>query len=380
MGIVATAVLAAGVGTAAQAGPTIQFGEQGFVTFSYAIQPWVQYRDFTSTNHTGESTDFFLRRNRLTFSGRYSDFIGFYAQLEAGNDGKGGQENRSVFFRDAYVTLDYFDGARLMVGRFKNTFSRENLEACLEPLTMDRAEILAFPPFAGSRDTGLALWGNLADARLQYRIMVADGREGDEVVKSSPRLTGRVHLSLLDPEFEYGYRGTYLGTQRVFTIGASYDYQADVAYANFPARADAQDYKAWTADAFFEYPTRAGTVTLSGAYFDYSVGNAINQEPDPALPVSSELDGYYVKAGYLLPGRVGPGRLQLFARHERLDFNLDTGFLDQDWNGVGFHYYIDGQQLKISFEYAWIDFDNQHPVDPTMQDYSQATLGLQLIF
>ncbi|MFO1298460.1 MAG: hypothetical protein U1F25_19665 [Rubrivivax sp.] len=41
---------------------------------------------------------------------------------------------------------------RFIAGRFKNTFSRENLEACLEPLTMDRAEVLSYTPFAGTRE------------------------------------------------------------------------------------------------------------------------------------------------------------------------------------------------------------------------------------
>ncbi len=68
--------------------------------------------------------------------------------------------------RDAYVTLDYTDGLRFIVGRFKNTFTRENLEACLEPLTLDRSETLAYSPFGGTRDTGVALWGNLADAKF----------------------------------------------------------------------------------------------------------------------------------------------------------------------------------------------------------------------
>ena len=31
---------------------------------------------------------------------------------------------------------------RFIVGRLKNTFTRENLEACFDPLTMDRAESL----------------------------------------------------------------------------------------------------------------------------------------------------------------------------------------------------------------------------------------------
>ncbi|MCO5106200.1 MAG: OprO/OprP family phosphate-selective porin [Burkholderiaceae bacterium] len=377
------ALVAGALPLPALAGPTIQFGDQGSVTFTYALQGWMQRRSFTSDTQTGSSTDAFLRRNRLTFSGQYNDYVGFYAQLEAGNDSRFGQDNRSVYYRDAYVTIDYRDDLRFIVGRFKNTFSRENLEACLEPLTMDRAEVLSYTPFGGSRDTGLAIWGNLLDARLQYRLMVADGREGTYVPKKDPRLTARVHYSFWDPESNYGYLGTYLGTAKVLTIGAAYDTQSNVAYGDWLLRRDIKDYKAWTVDAFMEYPARSGVYTVSGAMFKYDTGGAYNQSPDPELPVNSDLKGFYLKAGYMLPGKVGPGRLQFFARHENSDYGVKVGnaeYYDQTWNSLGANWYLDGQKLKVSLEYAKVKFGTPDPAVRSLRDYNQLTLGLQFIF
>lgn len=368
------------VSEGAMAGPTIEFGEQGSLTLSYALQGWAQSRSFTSATDDGSQTDMFLRRNRITLSGQYSDSIGFYAQIEAGSDSRAGNDDRSVYYRDAYVTLDYSDPIRFIVGRFKNTFSRENLEACLEPLTLDRAEVLSYTPFGGTRDTGVAMWGNLADAKFQYRVMISDGREGDEVVKDSPRITTRVHYTALDPEYDYGYRGTYLGTRKVLTFGLGYDFQPDVAYADYPARSDPQDYSAWTADVFYEYPYDFGTVTASAAAFDYDVGDTINQNPDPELTVNTQLDGYYAKFGYMFPSPVGAGRLQLFYRHEALDYETGGPYYDNTWNSIGANYYLDGQQLKVTFEYANVSYEEEHPTIHSLQDYDQATLGLQLIF
>jgi hypothetical protein len=377
------ALLAATLPLSAAAGPTIQVGEQGSLTLTYALQGWMQHRSFSSVTHSGSSTDAFLRRNRLTFSGQYNDYVGFYAQIEAGNDSRFGQDNRSVYYRDAYVTLDYRDELRFIVGRFKNTFSRENLEACLEPLTLDRAEVLSYTPFAGSRDTGLAIWGNLLDARLQYRFMVADGREGQYVAKDGARVTARVHYSFWDPEFNYGYLGTYLGTAKVLTVGAAYDTQPNVAYGNWMQRTGMKDYKAWTVDAFMEYPARSGVYTVSGAAFKYDTGGAINESPDPDLPVNSDLKGYYLKAGYMLPGKVGSGRLQFFARHENSDYGVKVGnaeYYDQKWNSIGANWYLDGQKLKVSLEYAKVKFDTPDPTNRALRDYNQFTLGLQFIF
>lgn len=365
-----------------QAGPTIMYGDEGFLQLNYELQIWSQYRDYRSASNDGETYDTFLRRNRITLLGQYNDYVGFYAQLEAGNDSRYGNDERDVYYRDAYITFDWDDSLRFIFGRFKNTFSRENLEACLEPLTLDRG-IISYTPFGGTRDTGIAMWGNLADARFQYRLMVSDGREGDEVPKDTPRFTARVHYSFFDPEFSYGYRGTYLGTQRVLTIGAAYDYQADAVYANLPGRTDSRDYSAWTVDAFYEQPMEAGTLTLSGAYMEYSVDGALKGDDllvDNTVTPAAELRGYYVKAGWLFPQRIGIGRLQVFARHEVSDYDRNDPYFDQTINAIGANYYLDGQQLKLTFEYADIKFDEQHPTINSLRDHKQATLGFQLLF
>lgn len=382
LGLAAAAAIA--VPGAAAAGPTIQFGEEGFITLNYALQFWGQYQDFTSANDSGDQTDFFLRRNRLTFSGQYNDYVGFYAQLEAGSDSKDGNDDRPVFYRDAYVTVDFTDAFRIIAGRFKQTFSRENLEACLEPLTLDRSDI-SYTPFGGSRDTGVALWGNLAEGQFQYRVMVADGREGNAAVKDLPRVTARVHWSPLDPEYDYGYRGTYLGTRTVFTVGVAYDYQSDAAYGDYVNRSQPKDYRASTADVFLEWPTAQGTFTASSAVFDYSLGNAVNIDSQrtgetPPLPLNTELRGYYVKGGYLLPGKVGPGRLQFFTRYDQADYHLDSGLLDHIRRGAGVNYYLDGQKLKFTGEYMDVDFKHDHPVSHALRDHKQVTVGFQLIF
>lgn len=366
------------VSNAAHAGARIPISEEGYVNLDYTLQVWAQNESYTSDDNAGSSFDTFLRRNRITLSGQVDDRIGFYAQLEAGGDGENGENDESVYFRDAYVTFDYSDQLRLIGGKFKNTFSRENLEACLEPLTLDRSEI-SYTPFGGTRDTGAALWGNLADAKLQYRLMIADGRESEYVPKKSPRVTARVHWSALEPEYDYGYRGTYLGTRKVLTFGAAVDYQADAAYSDYAHRQGKQDYFAWTADAFFEYPFSAGTATLSAAYLDYDLGEAINQQPDPELPANTQLTAYYVKGGYLLPQKVWIGRLQLFARHDQAEYGLDSGYLDNSLNAAGLNYYIDGQKLKLTLEYTQIDYDRPVPDSNSLSDNWRTTIGFQFI-
>ncbi len=374
------ALVIAAAARPAIAGVTLHSG-QSYVTLDYYVQAWYQSRGYTSSTDSAGLNNFYLRRNRIVLSGQYNNDIGFFVDTEAPVDGEEGYNNRSMFYEDAYITLEANDALQFIVGKFKVPFTRENLEDCFGPLTMDRAEVLAYAPFAASRDTGVAAWGNLHNAMYQYRIMISNGRQGDGVPKSESMVTGRLTASLLDPEYGYGYEGTYLGTMKVLTIGASYEYQPDVVWGDYATQTDAKNYEAWTTDIFFEYPFRSGTYTASAAYMHYSTGNAINSAyPDPNLPITSQLQGYYVKAGYLFPSRIGVGRLQFFLRHEKSQYNLTSGYDDQKWNSVGFNYYIDGQQLKVSGEYARISFDKQDPIDPALQNYNQETLGLQLLF
>ena len=70
----------------------------------------------------------------------------------------------------------------------------------------------------------------------------------------------------------------------------------------------------------------------------------------------------------------------MFYRHEALNYDTGNPYYDNNWNSIGANYYLNGQQLKVTFEYASVQFEEEHPTIHSLQDYDQATLGLQLIF
>ena len=47
---------------------------------------------------------------------------------------------------------------------------------------------------------------------------------------------------------------------------------------------------------------------------------------------------------------------------------------------VGANYYINGQSMKLTLEHASVEFDEQDATNFSLQDYTQTTLGLQMIF
>lgn len=226
------------------------------------------------------------------------------------------------------------------------------------------------------------MWGNLFEDMFQYRFEIMDGRTySDDAADSSFRYGARAHLTFLDKETGYGYRGTYMGEKKVVTLGASYQFESDIAYANSTLQQDEVDYQAWSVDFYVEYPVEEmGTFTFSTAYMDYDLddaykGGALTDVDSGVIGVSGQKNGGYTKIGYMLPNTP----LQFFARAENWSF-AHWGVYDQevDWFGGGLNYYFRGQNLKLTLEYSTVEFDTE--VADDCEDFDALTAQLQVIF
>jgi hypothetical protein len=376
------------IASSAIAGPVWTFGpdDQGLMKLDYKGQFQFNMRDNGSGEDGDDSTnEFNFRRNRLALMGAYGQNFSLYVQTEFTEDNNITAFNVSdgsgsdFQFLDAVFRFQHSSAVNVWVGKFKYNLTRENLESCEEPLTLDRSVLLRAPLASeGTRDKGVAVWGNLFNDMFQYRLDVMNGRnDSASAPESNFRYTARAHVSLLDPETGYGYRGTYMGERKVLTIGAAYQFENDVAYSD-TVSGDAVDYSAWTVDLFFEYPIEdVGTFTVSGAYVDYDLDDAYQGANPEAgvIGLAGEKNGGYIKAGYMLPNLP----LQFFARAENWSFaNLDN-CIDQevDWTGVGFNYYFRGQDLKLTMEYSQVDYDEEIA---GVEDFKTFTTQLQVVF
>jgi hypothetical protein len=397
----AFAALAFGLAASALAGPTMTFGpdNKGELQLDYKGQFQMVVRDIGSGPQGDKATtDFNFRRNRLALMGAYGDIFSLYVQTEfvdqssqnpLGINTSPSDPRFTVL--DAVLRFDFGDAFKVNLGKFKYGFSRENLEACEQPLTLDRSLFLTAPLLGSNptRDMGASVWGNLLGEKLQYRLDIMEGRQaatGDATHAASPRssfrYTGRLHVSLLDPESGYGYRGTYMGQKKVLTLGVAVQGEPDAVYSDWRAKTGEKDYSAWTVDAFYEQPFKdVGTVTLSGAYVKYKLGHAyLGANPEPmSYGIQGEKNGWYAKAGYMLPGMP----LQFFGRHEQWKFAQLNGIYNQklNWTGIGANYYIWGQDLKLTVEYSATRFDKQATVDGVRtKDLKTFIAQVQLIF
>ncbi|MEJ2688898.1 MAG: selenite/tellurite reduction operon porin ExtI [Deltaproteobacteria bacterium] len=286
--------------------------------------------------------------------------------------GNNGQDN----------STDFSNEFRVYAGKQKIQLTRENLEDCFEPLSLDRS--LFIYTLKHSRDTGVVVWGNLPTIKSQYKIEVSKGNDGNNSPESNFMYTGRFHVSLWDPEYAYGYKGTYLGKKKVLTFGVGAQVEPDAVYSDTVTKTDSKTYYALTADAFMEYPLANGdsAVTLSGAYLKVSFDDAYQESnPDPnSIGQDGEKKGWYVKAAYLLPNRIGPGQVQPFVRYEHWSFADLFDVFNQkiNWTGAGVNYLIDGQSLRVTLQYSRTDFDKE--VNAQSKSFNTVTAMLQFRF
>ena len=377
----------------AYAGPVIRMPNNvGWLQINYEMQLYGQWRDNGSgSDGTKSTTDIYFRRNRLSFRGMMNEKYGFYYAQEFQGDRYIGALNTwetpvsDFFVLDAFFSANYSDAFNLRAGLTKDPLVREHNVGCFFPLSMDRSLFVYTSIPRVSRDFGVLLWGNLMNQKMQYKVSAMEGIDGTDTPSSNLRYTGRVHYSFWDPESLPLYFSNYFGAKKVLTIGAGYQLELDAAYGNQELETQEKDYTAWTVDLFTEYPTAsAGTFTFGAAYLDSNFDDAyLGGDPSPAsIDIDGQKNGYYFKGGYMLPNKVGPGQLQFFARYENWSFANLGGIEDQeiDWSAAGVNYFLKDQDLRLTFEYSFNDFEREDPDDPNTEDFSTATVMLQFRF
>jgi phosphate-selective porin O/P len=320
---------------------------------------------------TEDINDFFVRRARLLLRGQVSPRLQIYLQLGQDNNGSKVLKPDSGFrTKDFYLNYKRAEALQVMVGQFKVPFLRQNLESGFNQLLVDRAALPSLrPAIEGQRDQGGMIWGNRAG--FQYRIAVFDGSDQDTTnTRSSFRGAARLSYNWFTPEPGAGYTGTTIGENRILQVGL----QGDAQNHRMDSKDDAgfttlsRDYRAWAADIYFDQPFGGGwALTFEGAWLDRR-----DDYDGPGVSTRS-IKGYYAQGGLLLPGRVGPGRLQLVARYEDLDTErgvVESGNINRE---VGINYFGKGHDRKIQFDYTQ---RRESPVDLDNDEYRLSVVAV----
>lgn len=340
------------------------------------MQTWYQWVEDGKINgdEYEDMNDFMIRRAYMYLKGQVTDYVSFFTHIASDKIGMekptGGTLDKSgiglgsgVAWRDLWITFNLHEAFKIQMGRMYVPLTRNyGTTSTKAMLTMDLPFIQGgsrggiFYAQKVGRDDGLTLWGNPWDGLLQYRFMISEGVEDDANPKDNLRFVGRLSLSLLEPETSWFNKGTYLGKKKVLSLGFGMDRQDDLTLGGH----EGEDNTVWTVDAFFDHPVGDGAVTVEAAYID--IDNCTQTQPQMYTDLTSgdDANNWYINAGYLLPGSIGPGRFQPYIRYETV--HVDTKNNTNFWSG-GLNYYLKGHNCKITADYMQVDPDDEDKLD-----------------
>lgn len=166
--------------------------------------------------------------------------------------------------------------------------------------------------------------------------------------------------------------GSYLGTKKVFNIGAGWYHHAGATSSKLAdGNTQTHDMKLFGFDAFLDIPLSSASGTALTSYavlYSYDFGpnymrniGIMNVGFGPGTTQNGSGNSqptigtgtiFYTLHGFLLPNSIlkDKGRLQAFGALTHKNFEH---FDDSSWQyDLGMNYYINGHQAKITFQYS----------------------------
>jgi hypothetical protein len=218
----------------------------------------------------------------------------------------GGNITGDVNVLDLIARLDFDDAFHFWVGRMLVPSDRTNFSGpwFIAPWFYPGF----FVPFAAplgphqgpnGRNDGATIWGQAAGGLFKYYAGIYQLFDS----KSAPLLSGRLSLSLINPEPGYYGNSQFYGKKDVLGIGIGVQTQKDGSVEPVMMDPDHDNFVEFNADILFEKNFKdAGVLNLEGAFYKY--------EGDyETIDLS-----YFALASWLLPMKVGPGQLQPLVR------------------------------------------------------------------
>jgi hypothetical protein len=291
-----------------------------------------------------------------------ADFVGSFGTVEQNGSY---DTSGSAAVLDLIARFELHDAFNLWVGRMLVPADRSGLstEWSIAPWILPgqfKTREEPAGPLQGphGRSDGVTLWGQLGGGTFKYYLGAFNLADPSK----SPLYSGRLSLSLLNPEPGYRNASTYYGSKDVLAFGVGFQHQHNgtqerTVVTDQPLDSWA-DFTDLNLDLFFEKNLGpAGVMDLEGAFCKIWSSYAL------------ESITYFFLASYLLPIEVGAGRFQpLFRLQQASDRTTDqTDALADAQLG----YVIDGSRARVALDYRYSKVQGQTG--------NAVLLGLQLM-
>ncbi len=356
-------------------GMKVNFNEDGskYMRFITWGQVWAQYNDNMPEDQ--KAFNISLRRARfLTYAQLTPKFLILthfgLNSLSADNMSPVGKGDATqLFLHDFWVQYKVAEKHDVGAGlHYWNGISRLNSQGTLNFLTLDNnrqswSTLGLSDQFA--RHQGIYAKG--AFGKLQYRVSIneaitngIDARDPETNVNTSI-YGGRRVLGSKDSGmayagyFEYGFKdaesnllpykvGTYLGTKKVFNVGAGFFLHPSGSVMNDGTTNVGEDVSIFAVDAFYDAPIGDSKAAITG-YITYQNNNYGTDYLFNAYGTGSFVYGH---VGYLLPTEKTT-KLQPYLSYASNSYDA----VDDNRNvfGAGANLFLNGHNSKLTLEY-----------------------------
>ena len=366
-------------------------GSKYFRIISWA-QFWAQHnsdRPLDANGNEQADLNFSLRRARVLMYAQVSkDFLILthfgLNSLNADNMSPVGTSDASqLFFHDVWA--QYSLGKDHAIGgglHYWNGISRLNNQSTLNIMTLDNqrqawATLGLSDQFA--RHIGIYAKGSFG--KFQYRVSVNEAETNNLQVAATPvndgpaiysgrRLlgskeagkvfTGYFDYAFFDAESNFlPYKvGSYVGTKKVFNIGAGFFMHPNGAVvADGAGNLSGQDVNIFAVDAFYDAPlgSNGGAITAYALYQNTDYGKDFRL--GTTYETGSLLHGHL---GYVLPVKTKT-KIQPYLSFDARQIDA----LDDDASqfGIGTNFYLSGHNSKITLEYQSLKYAQSDAVN-----------------
>lgn len=352
-------------------------------------QMWAQYNDNVADD--AKSTSLSTRRARiLTYAQITPKFMILthfgLNSLNADNMSPTGKsESSQLFFHDFWV--QYNLNSKHVVGsglHYWNGISRLNNQSTLNFLTLDNnrqswSTLGLTDQFA--RHQGVFAKGSFGN--FQYRVAInesmtnsLDARNPQDILnttvyagrkilgskKSGTNYAGYFEYGFLDQESNFlPYKvGTYLGTKKVFNVGAGFFLHPSGSVYNDGNSNIAQDVSIFAIDAFYDAPIGSKKAAIT-AYAKFQTNDYGKNYLYSAYGTGSFFYGHF---GYLLSTEKTT-KIQPYISYASNSYDATN---DKRNNlGIGSNLYMSGHNSKLTLEYSNEKFGNNETGLVTLQ-------------
>lgn len=335
----------------AQAGATINFGEDKSVSIGMGMRYGFTSAEDGAPNGSSRSSDFNLDSGRLFFGASLTKNIKGMFNTEWDGD--------QIRVMDVAGMYSVSPELNIWAGRLLSPSDRANMAGPYYSMGGGYREGVASRYgynggiFRG-RDDGVVVWGNVAEGKLGYSFGAFEGRTfgigsltqsqaKNAGVNSSDSLmyAGRLQYDFWDAEPGYYGTGNYLGANDILAIAVAGRFQKDgILLAGAPSGLKG-DYSSYNVDFLLEKRFKgSGAVALQAAYYDYDTDDLITGEQGQA---------YSAGLSYIFEQKTGMGRLQPFVLFQKFDADSNINTKQYD---LGVNYIIEGYSAQVSAAYS----------------------------